>query len=377
MTTRWRTTTSDCNKNSEITLLPDTVSGFRRILMLTLLFAVVVLPCLALYNATYPSRFLQGSPQNSLGNPSLVSDSEEVKLERVLKAASMKDKTVIITTLNEAWAAPNSIFDLFLESFRIGENTKGLLNHVVIIALDQKAYKRCLEVHPHCYALTVEGVDFSVEAYFMSKEYLKMMWSRIDILRVVLELGYNFLFTDADIMWFRDPFKRFYEDTDFQIACDNYALNDSYDLNNMPNGGFTYVKSNARSIQFYKFWFTSRNKYKNKHDQSVLILIKHDLFLKNIGLKIRFLNTLYFGGFCEPSKDFNQVSTMHANCCFGLDTKIHDINIMLDDWRNYTSSSPSLKSSWSSRWSVPQNCSIQNFDRDYKPKRLAQEGKKD
>ncbi|XP_026397572.1 uncharacterized protein At4g15970-like [Papaver somniferum] len=198
MATRRRTSTSESNKNTKLTLLPDPVSSFRRILMLIMSFAVVALPCLALYNAVYPLRLFHSSPQNSLAatNPSL--NREEVKLERVLKSASMKDKTVIITTLNEAWAAPNSIFDLFLVSFKIGENTKGLLKHLVVIALDQKAYKRCLEVHPHCYALTVEGVDFSVEAYFMSRAYLKMMWSRIDILRVVLELGYNFLFTKSD-----------------------------------------------------------------------------------------------------------------------------------------------------------------------------------
>ena len=33
----------------------------------------------------------------------------------------MEDKTVIITTLNEAWAAPNTVIDLFLESFRTGQ----------------------------------------------------------------------------------------------------------------------------------------------------------------------------------------------------------------------------------------------------------------
>ena len=38
----------------------------------------------------------------------------ESKLESVLRSASMKDKTVIITTLNDAWAEPGSIFDLFL-----------------------------------------------------------------------------------------------------------------------------------------------------------------------------------------------------------------------------------------------------------------------
>lgn len=107
----------------------------------------------------------------------------------------MEDNTVILTTLNEAWAAPNSILDLFLESFRIGYGTRRLLNHLVIIAFDQKAFRRCLVVHRHCFALVTDGVDFHQEAYFMTPDYLKMMWRRIDFLRTVLEMGYNFVFT--------------------------------------------------------------------------------------------------------------------------------------------------------------------------------------
>lgn len=107
----------------------------------------------------------------------------------------MEDGTVILTTLNEAWAAPNSIIDLFLESFKIGVGTQRLLNHLVIIALDQKAFHRCLELHTHCFALITQGVDFRREAYFMTPHYLKMMWARIDFLRSVLEMGYNFVFT--------------------------------------------------------------------------------------------------------------------------------------------------------------------------------------
>lgn len=107
----------------------------------------------------------------------------------------MEGRTVILTTLNEAWAAPNSIIDLFLGSFRIGEHTRRLLNHLVIVALDEKAYLRCKEVHSHCFALVTEGIDFHKEAYFMTPAYLKMMWRRIDFLRSVLEMGYNFVFT--------------------------------------------------------------------------------------------------------------------------------------------------------------------------------------
>lgn len=120
----------------------------------------------------------------------------EKSLEKVLEKAAMANKTVIITTLNAAWTTSGSLFDLFLESFRIGNQTADLLNHVVVVALDKTAYARCRELHPHCYALSTDaGVDFSGEAHYMSKDYLKMMWWRTDFLRTVLELGYSFIFT--------------------------------------------------------------------------------------------------------------------------------------------------------------------------------------
>lgn len=272
----------------------------------------------------------------------------------------MVDRTVILTTLNEAWAAQNSMIDLFLESFRIGDRTRWLLNHLVIVALDQKAFARCLVLHTHCVSLVSEGVDFHREAYFMTPDYLKMMWRRIDFLRSVLEMGYNFVFTDADIMWFRDPFQRFYLDADFQIACDHF-LGSSDDLENRPNGGFNYVKSNNRSIEFYKFWYSSRETYPGYHDQDVLNIIKFHPFIMDIGLKIKFLDTAYFGGLCEPSKDLNQVCTMHANCCYGLDSKLHDLKIMLQDWKQFMSLPPSLKRLSILSWRVPQNCSLDSL----------------
>ncbi|PHT60388.1 hypothetical protein CQW23_02751 [Capsicum baccatum] len=290
------------------------------------------------------------------------SDSEEYKLENVLKNAAMDDKTVILTTLNEAWAAPNSVVDLFLESFRIGDHTRWLLNHLVIVALDEKAFSRCLAVHTHCYALVTEGVDFSKEAYFMFPDYLKMMWRRIDFLRVVLEMGYNFVFTDADVMWFRDPFPHFHEDADFQIACDHFS-GDPDDVENRPNGGFSHVRSNNRSIEFYKYWYSSREKYPGLHDQDVLNNIKSDSFIWDIDLNMKFLDTTYFGGFCEPSKNLSEVCTMHANCCFGLETKLHDLRILLQDWKNFLSLPPAEKISSKLSWRVPQNCSLDSLRR--------------
>nr|POE52605.1 uncharacterized protein CFP56_35058 [Quercus suber] len=328
-----------------------------------LLLVAVSLCCLVLFKTLSPDYSLLRFSTASLSSfpfddSSLVSD--EARLEKVLKDAAMKDKTVILTTLNDAWAAPNSVIDLFLESFRIGDHTRRLLNHLVIVALDQKAFARCLVIHTHCFSLVSEGVDFHQEAYFMTPDYLKMMWRRIDFLRSVLEMGYNFVFTDADIMWFRDPFPRFYSDADFQIACD-YFVGDSDDVQNRPNGGFNYVKSNNRSIEFYKFWYSSHETYPGYHDQDVLNRIKFHPFIMEIGLKMKFLDTAYFGGLCEPSKDLNQVCTMHANCCYGLNSKLNDLRIMLQDWKQFLSLPPSLKRLSILSWRVPQNCSLDSL----------------
>lgn len=277
-------------------------------------------------------------------------------LRSVLKKASMNQKTVIITTLNDAWAEPGSIFDLFLESFQIGGNqTQKLLNHLVVVTWDQKAHTRCLALHKYCYHLQIKGDNFTNEAFFMTPTYLHMMWRRIEFLGTVLNLGYNFVFTDTDIMWLRDPFKQFYKDADFQIACD-YFNGNSYDLHNLPNGGFNYVKSNARTNWFYKFWLNSRVKYPTLHDQDVLNKIKMHPLITTKKLKIRFLSTAYFGGFCESTKDFNKASTMHSNCCVGLENKVNDLKILIEDWKKYMALSKNERKNSHPSWSVPKSC---------------------
>ncbi|CAH9094902.1 unnamed protein product [Cuscuta europaea] len=320
------------------------------VILLLLIFFVVSLSSLVLYNWAY---YIRISP-NSLGHlrspneasPGTFPDAshtnlysvegEENDLENVLRKAAFIDSTVIITTLNAAWTSPNSVFDLFLDSFRIGNQTRHLLNHLVVVALDQTAYSRCMEVHSYCYALHTNGVNFTGEAHFMSSKYLKMMWARIDFLRHVLEKGYNFVFTDADIMWLRNPFSHFHTDSEFQIACDHFNSNLS-DLKNIPNGGFNYVKSSRRTIQFYKFWYTSKELYPGNHDQDVLNRIKFHPFIAELGLQITFLPTTFYSGFCELSDDLNHVITVHANCCIGLENKIHDLRLVLDVWREYIS----------------------------------------
>uniref|UniRef100_A0A3N7FGV3 Nucleotide-diphospho-sugar transferase domain-containing protein n=1 Tax=Populus trichocarpa TaxID=3694 RepID=A0A3N7FGV3_POPTR len=88
---------------------------------------------------------------------------------------------------------------------------------------------------------------------------------------------------------------------------------------------------------------------------------------------MRFLDTAFFGGLCEPSKDLNLVCTMHANCCFGLDSKLHDLGIMLQDWKTFLSLPPTLKRSLSVSWRVPQNCSLNSVHQHDSPEKSVQQ----
>ncbi|XP_074275890.1 uncharacterized protein At4g15970-like isoform X2 [Silene latifolia] len=281
-------------------------------------------------------------------------ESQYDELRKVLKAAATKENTVIITSLNEAWAAPNSIYDLFLESFNLGNNTAKLIDHLVVVAVDDDAYERCKATVSHCYLLkSKQSSQMAHEAVFMTPIYMDMMWQRLAFLHTVLSLGYNFVFTDTDVMWFRSPFRHFVPSSDFQTSSD-YFNGRELDKRNTPNNGFLFVWSNTRTIAFYDFWVSSRHDYPGSHEQEVFNRIKNGPFVKRIGLKIRFMSTDYFGGYCNPSRDMNKVCTMHANCCVGLDRKIADLKTTLEDWKIYFHSNQT--GSQPSHWRAPKAC---------------------
>ena len=214
----------------------------------------------------------------------------------LLKAAT-PDKTVIITTLNQAWAANNTMIDVFLDSFHRGEGTEPLLNHLVIVALDQISYDRCKQLHHHCFILITEGVDFAGSKQFMSKDFLKMMWRRMNLLTRILELGYNFVFTDADIIWFRNPFNQFAKDMDFQISCDRFK--GPVAESNKPNCGYQYTRSNKRTIAMYQQWCKGGEDNPNIDEQSLLNVMLKRKDLAKFGVKFRYLDTDQFSGFCQ------------------------------------------------------------------------------
>lgn len=276
----------------------------------------------------------------------------------VSRAATSDDdpRTVIITCVNQAWAAPGSLLDLFLESFRVGDGTSSLLRHVLIVAMDPTAMARCRAVHPHCYlfaAAVPAGVDFASAKFFLSREYLELVWSKLRLQRRVLQLGYTFLFTDVDVLWFRNPLKHVTAYADMSVSSDVF-FGDPDRVDNFPNTGFFHVRPNSRTIAMTEAWHRARERFPGMNEQPVFNAIKKGL-VKDLGLRLQYIDPTFMAGFCSYGKgDLGKVCTMHANCCVGIHNKIRDLRTVLHDWRNYTAMPHWAKHN--AKWTVPGAC---------------------
>ncbi|KAL6311604.1 hypothetical protein AAG906_039081 [Vitis piasezkii] len=217
-------------------------------------------------------------------------------LEAALSKASMPNKTVIITIVNKAYVEGDdtSMLDLFWRAS----------------GSEKTAFDRCIFRRLHCYKMVSEDGDMDGEKLYMSKDFIKMMWRRTLLLLRVLERGYSFIFTDTDVSWLRNPFPRLTtnQTADLQISTDLF-LSRRRPEDSLINTGFYFVRSNNKTIALFQTWYAMKNNATGRKNKMEL------------GLELRVLHTLYFSGFCQNSKDFRAVTTVHANCCRSISAK--------------------------------------------------------
>ncbi|KAK3005101.1 hypothetical protein RJ639_016518 [Escallonia herrerae] len=259
------------------------------------------------------------------------------ELDEALAKASTENKTVIVAIVNKAYVeGDKSMLDLFLDGFWLGDDTRRLLNHLLIVAADQTSFERCKFLHLHCYKLKTEGVEFAGEKIYMSDDFIKMMWRRTSFLGTVLKYGYSFVFTDTDVLWLRNPFPVLSQDEtmDLQISTDSFNSNQSSE-SNLINTGFYMIKSNEKSIKVFDTWYARKDSSAGLKEQDVLLNMMREGLFKRLGLRVRFLDTLYFSGFCQDSRDVRNVSTVHANCCRSIGAKVTDLTSVVHDWKRF------------------------------------------
>jgi hypothetical protein len=159
---------------------------------------------------------------------------------------------------------------------------------------------------------------------------------------------------DADMIWFRNPFRRIALYADMSCSSDDFKPSRA-PLDQPLNTGLYYMKSTNRTIEMVKYWRAARERFPGRHDQWVFVTIKRELVSK-LQIKIEPLETVYFGGFCEYHDDPEKVCTIHADCCIGLENKVHDLRDIAVDWKNYTSLAPEERKKGGFKWTYPARC---------------------
>ncbi|KAI3449036.1 hypothetical protein Pfo_005701 [Paulownia fortunei] len=318
-------------------------NSITNLAILSLFLATVILLC-SWEPLTYKPLFFPQKHSSNISNSLFVQKDE---LQIALEKASMPNKTVIIAIVNKAYVEPRgneypTMFDLFLEGFWAGEETRPLVDHLLVVSMDKTAHERCEFRRLNCYRLAAEDNGradrFAGEKVYMSDEFIEMMWRRTLFLLDVLRRGYNFIFTDTDILWLRNPFTRLSnnETLDLQISTDVFN-GDASSERNLINTGFYFIRSNQRTISLFETWYDMRKNSTGLKEQDVLANLVRDGVLGEFDLHARFLDTLYFSGFCRDSRDVGLVVTVHANCCRSIKAKVVDLKVVLRDWKRFKS----------------------------------------
>lgn len=119
---------------------------------------------------------------------------------------------------------------------------------------------------------------------------------------------------------------------DLQISTDRYLNNKPYPLLFI-NTGFYFVRSNNKTILLFQKWYDMRKNSTGMKEQDVLANLITSGFFRKLKVNTEFLNTRYFSGFCDDSRDIGSVVTVHANCCMTIKAKVVDLKAVLRDWK--------------------------------------------
>jgi len=89
-------------------------------------------------------------------------------------------------------------------------------------------------------------------AVYHTEKYIKLMAERPKFWRTVLQTGYDMLFLDSDIIFFKNPQLDLIGDADLEGQIDEFELEQALDPDFYPEmcGGGFFLKSNERSVTF-------------------------------------------------------------------------------------------------------------------------------
>ena len=255
-----------------------------------------------------PSRF-------SLSDP-VPSPTEGVFAE-FLDSRADADKTAMITFTNFGFLEMTLNWVLNVNLWKI--------KNYIVIALDKDVHENLLSrnipsFYDENFSTSPDSADF-LEGHYRELVNLKTIYNFR-----ILSLGYNTLLCDNDIALLRNPFEVLNLDNKYDIQIQDDSA--SIDKFTAVNTGFQLVRSNTKTILFYKEVVSLTQSNPELQDQRAYnVVLQNTKFTHLLNWVV--LDPLLFpNGWVYfisklPQKENQQPVIVHNNWIRGLDSKIH------------------------------------------------------
>lgn len=252
------------------------------------------------------------------------------KLRLVLKPIAI-DNTVIVMVSNHGQSN-------VLVNFACAARAKGFnLSNLVVFCTDEETVQvaEALGFATFYDKEVFARVPTKTAALFGDLSFIKIVWGKVVAAHLVSMLGYDFLFQDVDVVWYKDPMKFFMDKTRKEAEFDMLFQDDGVRTPRFSpfsaNSGFYFARHNDRTLEFFTARVLSGNQImRAQSDQAVVdaLLIEHSSLY---GLRVKTLKEEEFAAgryTAEPSvrkwligflRGENQPWVFHMN--WTVDTK--------------------------------------------------------
>lgn len=196
--------------------------------------------------------------------------------------------TIIIMVANQGHS-------MFLINFVCAARSRGLdMSHILLFATDLTTQELANDLGlTSYYDQDLFGkLPTSAAVNYTDINYGKMMVSKVYVAHLISRLGYDFLFQDTDLAWYRDPLHYF--ETHAKPGFDMYFQHDGWHhpLRFAPfaaNTGFYFVRYNERTEHFFSMLSRMTDIiYMDKSHQSAVAMLLNEHTVQR-GLKVKVL----------------------------------------------------------------------------------------
>jgi len=220
-----------------------------------------------------------------------------------------KDNTIIVMTCNMGQSE-------LLMNFVCNARSKGLSTDNVLVFPTDKNTKDLAEglgLATFYDEKNFEDMPENEAGHYGDKAFVAMMFAKVVCVQLVSHLGYDLLFQDVDIVWYKNPIEYFNDDKSPYRDFDMYFQDDgAHSTRYAPysaNSGFYFVRNNKRTRYLFTSLLYAGDQIleSHSHQQALVQVMNEHSSLFGLRVKVLSRDTDEFPGgwhYHKRNKDF-------------------------------------------------------------------------